>query len=363
MKKEINTAKKRPMIILRRKNYPVCVDIFDNLSELNGEDLYHHALASSESKDYNKSREIYKKLYTKYPTHKRASTASYKMGYMFYDEGDYLQAVIDLPKHLERYPKSSLNAQARWFIAWSYVQLKDDEKATQALGNFVGLHSNDPLTSTAYFWLGKLAEKRGEIEVQQNYFDRILQKYPNSDATWYVSLYQEISFPSSEMISLDSFTTIPTKLDIAVVHQSQKLASAGFEVQARAQLQKLIPTVKSDKKQHYIWHTNLFMPVTLQVPKTGTSLLLIMEDTRSCSDTKLCYPRPYSDIVESRLQNHSLPKNLPYAIMTAESGLKPWVTSPASARGLMQLMPKVGGALHQKHFQAPYDAVDLYQGV
>ena len=48
--------------------------------------------------------------------------------------------------------------------------------------------------------------------------------------------------------------------------------------------------------------------------------------------------------------------------MTAESGLKPWVTSPASARGLMQLMPKVGGALHQKHFQAPYDAIDLYQG-
>ena len=31
--------------------------------------------------------------------------------------------------------------------------------------------------------------------------------------------------------------------------------------------------------------------------------------------------------------------HLPYAIMTAESALKPWVTSPAGARGLMQLMP------------------------
>ena len=360
-KEGIHYSKKRAYDNFKAKNYSVCVDIFDNLSELNGEDLYHYALASVRTGDYNKSREIYKKLYTKYPTHKRASTASYKIGYMYYDESNYQQAVIDLPKHLERYPKSSLNAQARWFTAWSYVQLKDDEKAVQALEQFVELHSKDPLAAIAYFWLGKISEKSGETELQQKYFNLILTKYPNSDAAWYVSLYQEISFPSSEKISMNSFSTIPAKLDIPAVHQAQKLAAAGFEVQARAQLKKLIPTVKSDKKAAlYLAHQLIYAGDFISAQKLARPY---------CSWKKpdpvaiqACYPRPYSDIVESRLRDHSLPKNLPYAIMTAESGLKPWVTSPASARGLMQLMPKVGETLHQDHFQAPYDAIDLYQG-
>ena len=64
-------SKKRAYDNFKAKNYPVCVEIFDNLSELNGEDLYHYVLATARAGDYNKSREIYKKLYTKYPTHKR----------------------------------------------------------------------------------------------------------------------------------------------------------------------------------------------------------------------------------------------------------------------------------------------------
>jgi soluble lytic murein transglycosylase len=56
-----------------------------------------------------------------------------------------------------------------------------------------------------------------------------------------------------------------------------------------------------------------------------------------------------------------LPANLPYAIMNAESGLRPWVDSPAGARGLMQLMPALAGALHARRWPArPWNADDLY---
>ena len=58
-------------------------------------------------------------------------------------------------KTLEALSKSSLNAQARWFVAWSYVQLEEDEAATKSLGDFVGRHSSDRLAATATFWLGK----------------------------------------------------------------------------------------------------------------------------------------------------------------------------------------------------------------
>ena len=48
--------------------------------------------------------------------------------------------------------------------------------------------------------------------------------------------------------------------------------------------------------------------------------------------------------------------------MTAESALKPWVTSPAGARGLMQLMPPLADKLHGERFPgSPYDPDQLYQ--
>lgn len=56
-----------------------------------------------------------------------------------------------------------------------------------------------------------------------------------------------------------------------------------------------------------------------------------------------------------------LPRYLPFAIMTAESALDPSVTSPAGARGLMQLMPTLAEELHRDMWPAqPFNADDMY---
>ena len=73
-------------------------------------------------------------------------------------------------------------------------------------------------------------------------------------------------------------------------------------------------------------------------------------------------PRPEQRLVSARAQQSALPALLPYAIMVAESGLDPAVTSPAGARGLMQLMPEVGGELHALLYpERAYSPDLLYQ--
>ena len=48
--------------------------------------------------------------------------------------------------------------------------------------------------------------------------------------------------------------------------------------------------------------------------------------------------------------------------MTAESALQPTVSSPAGARGMMQLMPFVAESLHPSVFpNQPFNADDLFQ--
>jgi soluble lytic murein transglycosylase-like protein len=51
------------------------------------------------------------------------------------------------------------------------------------------------------------------------------------------------------------------------------------------------------------------------------------------------YPRPYAGRVASLEVEHAIPKGLVHALMRQESAFDPAVVSPASAVGLMQLMP------------------------
>ena len=74
-----------------------------------------------------------------------------------------------------------------------------------------------------------------------------------------------------------------------------------------------------------------------------------------------CTPRPERRLVEAVAARHGLDPSLPYGVMVAESALKPEVTSPAGARGLMQLMPEVAERLHGDLFPGrPFDPDDLY---
>jgi soluble lytic murein transglycosylase len=85
----------------------------------------------------------------------------------------------------------------------------------------------------------------------------------------------------------------------------------------------------------------------------------------SAADVLACYaayPRPAGDPIDRLIADSGLPRHLPYAIMAAESAYKPWVTSQAGARGLMQLMPAVAEKLHPSVAgSTPFDADQLYE--
>ncbi len=74
------------------------------------------------------------------------------------------------------------------------------------------------------------------------------------------------------------------------------------------------------------------------------------------------YPRPAGDTIDRLIATSGLPRHLPFAIVATESAYKPWVTSPAGARGLMQLMPAVAEKLHASVAgSTPFDADQLYE--
>ncbi len=74
---------------------------------------------------------------------------------------------------------------------------------------------------------------------------------------------------------------------------------------------------------------------------------------------RLCWPRP--ELSQVLKAGDALVEHLPFAIMKAESGWKPGITSAAGARGLMQLMPKLAAAQSAElHPGAAFDPDSLY---
>jgi soluble lytic murein transglycosylase len=70
------------------------------------------------------------------------------------------------------------------------------------------------------------------------------------------------------------------------------------------------------------------------------------------------YPRPFAAGVRALEEQHELPRGIVYAVMRQESGFDPAIVSPASAVGLMQLMPATAKQAASE-LSLPFDEADL----
>jgi soluble lytic murein transglycosylase len=76
---------------------------------------------------------------------------------------------------------------------------------------------------------------------------------------------------------------------------------------------------------------------------------------------ELLYPLPYADVLELEAKGADVDPMLVAAIIRQESLFDPAARSTADARGLMQLLPSVGGQLARRAGLPDWDPVLLYQ--
>ncbi|MDQ3137808.1 MAG: lytic transglycosylase domain-containing protein, partial [Gemmatimonadota bacterium] len=76
---------------------------------------------------------------------------------------------------------------------------------------------------------------------------------------------------------------------------------------------------------------------------------------------RLLYPVVLEDALLAEAREHGLDAGLVAALIRQESMFNPAATSPVGARGLMQVMPELGGRLAQSLAYPVWDPVLLYQ--
>ncbi len=322
-------------------------------AEGRAKDLYHYALGTARTGDYDTAAQVYTRLYQQHPQTKRGDTASYKLGYMEYDRRDCAKAVPLFEQHLVRYPSSRHADEALWFMARCAWSSQDLPAARRSWDRLVADHPKSSLAPGAAYWSARAGGDAAALQA-------IVNRYPTSGYAWFAAHRTGRTFPAKAVVERPPW---PASLaDRDEVKRAEALLAAGFKDWARAELQPVRALAKDDRSAalaaahaliaagDYRAGRSLAEPWCVAPWKDGDPVA-----------QQACTPRPEGSIVARVATQHGLDPLVPFGIMTAESALDPSVTSIAGARGLMQLMPKEAARIHTSVWpDRAYNAIDLY---
>jgi soluble lytic murein transglycosylase-like protein len=318
--------------LFRAKDYPGMVAAYTKALgpplEATGSarDLFDFALGTSRTGDYDTAAAIYRRVVALHPGTEKGDFASFKLGYLEYDRGNCEPARRLFAEHLSRVPESKHATEALWFsarCAWKSGQI---EAAKSDWERLASTHPTSSLAVGARYWSGRSAGKLGDAEAERDVLRGIQRRHPHTAYAWFAAERLGGRAAAGD----GGGATVQPAADPTVVGQ---LLDAGFPAWAAEEL---------------------------AVADHGDTDLWVRAGLYGKGQRLVC---PEASIVQQVAERYGLDANLPYAIMTAESGRKAHVTSPAGARGLMQLMPREAPRVHAELYgDQPYDPMWLYEG-
>jgi soluble lytic murein transglycosylase len=326
----------------KAKDYARATEAHARIDQPTVEERFLHALATSRTGDYPGAAALYDALYKAFPDTKRGDTASFKIGYLSYDEGDFAAAIPKLEAHLQRFPRSAHADEALWFIGWSRYKLGDHDGAQTAFAQLLRAHPRSGLCSGARYWRARIDDLAGRTDAAQQGYASVIRNHPLSGHAWYASWRLERSFPPARPPQVPAMPTgVATK---AGWIQGRALASVGLDAWARAELAPVVADARAAGSQARLAMAHALIEAGNYTSAQQLARSLCGRPWAGSGEpaaNTACWPRPVGNSLVRRAQAGGLDPNLPFGIMMAESSLRPEVTSPAGARGLMQLMPAV----------------------
>ena len=350
--------------MFRAKEYARAVDAIGAIQAAPLQDRFDRALAASRVGNYAFAAQLYQAIVDEYAGRADppalVDSASYKLGYLDYDEGRLEAGVEGFRAHLARFPGSKHATEALWFVGWSLVKLERLPEAQDAFARLVDRHPNSTLVPGARYWMARVAGMRGQAETERAGLEQVLVRHADSSYAWWASrrLGRSWSAPDTPQAPIGTVFGEDPRLARGLA-----LERAGLDDWAAAELGFLVSAARKKGRDH-----TLFLASSLadagqwaRARALARPWCTAPEQRKDPSALRLCWPRPQGEATGASAKAGGLPGHLPFAIMKAESGFKPGITSPAGARGLMQMMPALGTARYAElHPGSTLDPDALY---
>jgi TolA-binding protein len=332
------------MAAFKAKDYPRAATLLQAFERPSPDDQLHLALAFVRAGDYDSSNAVYRTMAT--PGHPMAELARWKLGYMAYDAGELARAETTLLSYLDTHPNGKYADAALWYRAMGAIRLGKLGAASAPLREIIRAHAGSSLVPGATYWRARIAAMSGDTVTGEQGYAEVLRRWPVSGYAYFAAHRLGKTWPTVPPATAPHAPAALLGTDWTI---AQALIDAGLLAWARPHLERLVSTAKAQGQDGalalahaltraggYQAAIRLARPYCTKPWKGGDPVAM-----------QICHPGPTHMQVTP---DQSIPGNLPFAIMNAESALKPEVTSPAGARGLMQLMPALATKLHAERF-------------
>ncbi len=323
----------------------------ENFSMPEDRQLYWQARMWRKKKDEGSMAKVVEQISKKYPSSDAHEDILLEISRTYKGNNNDEVAEIWWKKLLKNFPKKRSGEIAAWELAWYHYQQKNWETSLKYINDGLRNGINNPEVAAKFvYWQGKLAVIEKKQDRAQRIFNNLLSWYPN---TFYGMLAQRTmsslvpkKIPYKEK---DYWHDNPPELkaneERTELEFAEFVMAAGDGNIGAKHIRNLVD-LKSPKE--LIWKSSLVLDEYGEYRSLQTIVVnhylgdlkrIPIEDQQVWT---FAYPRPYWIDVQNFSKNAGIDPYLALAIMREESLYQADVVSPASARGLMQLMPYTG---------------------
>jgi len=275
----------------------------------------------------------------RYPTDSAAPGALYILGDLHDSGDDWGQAGRWYGELIKRYPADARASLARFRLAARAEATSNPDSAASLYQSEID--AAGPQRTAARFWLGKMADARGDAEQAR----RIWLALAHEDSLGYYGMRarRETGLPPLAF-SAPVVTTTPPAFVSAGLARIDTLLLAGLDTEAQAEVRVVLARPPADLDALLAWSEGLGLRGygSAGVRLGWQAALLAPGDTRVL---RAIFPWPNRAAVEAEAQEFGVDALLLAALVRQESVFDVEALSPAGARGLAQLLPSTASLL------------------
>ncbi len=277
-----------------------------------------------------------------FPQHHRIINTSWYIGYIYFQNDMFGEAIPYLSELVDNYPVSVLVDDCHFLLAFSLMKEGREGEAVSELHDFIGRRKSSSYHSSARYLLGKIllesdSDAGAEILTELNdeyprtlpaYFARELLGMPD-----YVPSFA--SQPLADwMIAGGVEPAAPPQASLNGLF----LVDAGLRELAMGEFFRGEDEVGNAGKLAVFYYNS---EIWERRPASAWKLLNIGDSSTGLPVEiwEMRYQRAWPELVEPLCEEYDIPPNFIWGIVRNESMFRPWTYSVAGARGLIQMIP------------------------
>lgn len=332
--------------------------------EVDAERLYVLAQMHRSDKKENEMRSATEALLQNYPESKWAEEGLMAAGNYYWVALDRGKAITYYQRVLDEFPAGRHAYNAEWRIAW-LAYLTRQPYADEKLINFLRKYPVSANTPDLLYWLGRNAERNGNLALARGYFRGAVERFPQTYFGQHAALRLD-HLGTGDLEVPEVLAAIPPALPLRPF--DEVIPPGATERWQRAQALRVVAldaAAELELKAAYFATTSprlLFEAAQAAFDQghfsAGMSyarLIVPNFDARKFSDVpvnlwKVLFPLPYEAALRREAARNGFDPMLAAGLIRQESTFQADAVSRADAVGLMQVLPKTGRLLaRQRH--------------